>query len=190
MRVAAVQHDICWEDAAATHRRVAPLVASAAVQGAGLVLLTEMFSTGFSMKLDRVAEGAEGPSTAFLVAQAHEHGVWVAGSIAVREPGDDGRARNVFTLAGPDGRLVRYAKLHPFSYGGEDRHYAAGDERLTVDVLGVRTTPFVCYDLRFANAFWNVAPGTDLYTVVANWPATRREHGRALLQARAIENQA
>jgi predicted amidohydrolase len=84
----------------------------------------------------------------------------------------------------------RYAKIHPFSYSGEHERYAAGDRPLTVDIGGVRVSVFVCYDLRFADEFWVLAPDTDLYVVPANWPAPRREHWRVLLRARAIENQA
>jgi predicted amidohydrolase len=84
----------------------------------------------------------------------------------------------------------RYRKIHPFTYGGEDRVYAAGDERLTVTVEGVRLALFVCYDLRFADEFWSLARDTDCYVVVANWPSARRDHWRTLLRARAIENEA
>jgi predicted amidohydrolase len=73
---------------------------------------------------------------------------------------------------------------------GEHQHYAPGAARLTVDVAGSRVSPFVCYDLRFADAFWPLAPTTDVYLVVASWPEARREHWRTLLRARAIENQA
>ncbi len=90
----------------------------------------------------------------------------------------------------PDGSVVRYAKIHPFSYGGEHRVYAAGDRVVTAEIDGVRVTPFVCYDLRFPEPFRIAAADTDLFVVVANWPDQRREHWRALLRARAIENQA
>jgi len=86
--------------------------------------------------------------------------------------------------------VSRYSKIHPFSYAHEDEHYAAGDKHLTVDIDGLRVTVFICYDLRFADEFWESALGTDLYVVPANWPEPRREHWRALLRARAIENQA
>ncbi len=75
-------------------------------------------------------------------------------------------------------------------YSGEDEHYTAGTDFLTVDIEGLRTSIFVCYDLRFADEFWALAADTDLYVVVANWPEPRREHWRTLLRARAIENQA
>ena len=100
------------------------------------------------------------------------------------------RAANVAVLAGPDGQLHRYRKIHPFSYAGEHRSYQAGADFLTVPVEDLRVSVFICYDLRFADEFWAVAADTDLYLVVANWPEPRREHWQALLRARAIENQA
>jgi predicted amidohydrolase len=114
--------------------------------------------------------------------------VWIAGSIPQVVEGH--RPRNVLVLAAPDGSVHRYAKVHPFTYSGEHEHYDAGTELVTVDVEGVRVSLFVCYDLRFADEFWALAPATDCYVVVANWPAKRRAHWRALLVARAIENQA
>ena len=152
MRVAAVQHDVAWEDRAATLARLEPQLQAAAGAGARLVVLTEMFPTGFSMEPERTAEPEGGPS--------------------------------------PDGELEHYDKIHPFTYSGEHEHYAAGTRRVTFAVEGVRVTPFVCYDLRFADEFWAMAEGTDCYVVVANWPAARRAHWQALLVARAIENQA
>jgi predicted amidohydrolase len=148
-----------------------------------------MFSTGFSMAVDRVAETRSGPSATFLAEQAREHGVWVCGSCPER-PGPDARPFNQLVLAAPDGTQYRYAKIHPFGYGAEPQHFAAGHEFLTVAIEGVRCTFFVCYDLRFADEFWPLAPATDCYVVVANWPRQRRAHWSALLRARAIENQA
>ena len=189
MRVAAVQHDVAWEDRAATLARLEPQLRAAAGAGARLVVLTEMFTTGFSMEPERVAEPEGGPSTDFLRTEAAELGVWLAGSVPVR-PDAGGRPVNRLLLAGPGGELHHYDKIHPFTYSGEHEHYAAGTGRITVDVEGVRVTPFVCYDLRFADEFWAEAGGTDCYVVVANWPAARRTHWQALLVARAIENQA
>ena len=188
MKVAAVQHDIVWEDAERTREHVRPMIARAVAGGAELVVLTEMFATGFSMRPDRIAEDEGGPTEQFLLAQAASHGVHLLASIAQR--GADGAYRNNAVLARPDGSVVRYAKIHPFSYAGEHEQYAAGTQFVTVDVRGVRISLFVCYDLRFADEFWALADVTDLYVVVANWPAPRHEHWRALLRARAIENQA
>jgi predicted amidohydrolase len=185
MRVAAIQHDIVWEDRDATLARLSPTVAAI---DADLIVLAEMFAVGFTMNRD-VAETPEGPTTTWLVEQSAATRSWIGGSIPVVLGGAD-RPSNVFTLASPTGDVHRYAKRHPFTYAGELEHYAAGDERLVVDVDGVRTSLSVCYDLRFADAFWPLADRTDLYLVVASWPHTRRQHWRTLLAARAIENQA
>jgi predicted amidohydrolase len=119
--------------------------------------------------------------------------VWVGGSCAeimAGAPAHDQRPHNTFVLAGPDGSEHRYRKIHPFTYGGETKHFRAGDEFVTVDVEGLRVSLFVCYDLRFADEFWQRAEHTDVYLVPANWPEARRLPWTALLQARAIENQA
>jgi predicted amidohydrolase len=189
MKVAVVQHDIAWEDPAANFAHLAPMIAEAAGEGARLVVLSEMFSTGFSMATDTIAEPVDGPSTRFLVEQAAEHGVWLCGSLP-EQPDGQSLPYNRLVLASPDGPVHRYAKIHPFSYAREHEHFTAGTERVTVDVDGVRCSVFVCYDLRFADEFWALATDTDCYLVVANWPAPRREHWRTLLRARAIENQA
>jgi predicted amidohydrolase len=188
MRIAAVQHDIVWEDRDANFARLAPWVAAAAGAGAELVLLTETFSTGFSMT-PGIGEPEGGPSARFLAGQAAEHGVWVGGTCP--EIAADGELPyNSFVLAGPDGTTHRYRKLHPFTHAGEHERFRAGEKPTTVEIGGLRITPFICYDLRFANVFWDAAPATDVYLVPANWPSPRRHHWQTLLQARAIENQA
>ncbi len=189
IRVAGVQHDIAWENRTANFERLRPQIAAAVGAGARLVALTEMFSTGFSLDADRVAEPAGGPSSRFLAEQAVEHGVWVCGSIAVRDPGTD-KPFNRLLVAAPDGTSQHYDKIHPFSYAGEHERFAAGNDFVTVTVDDVAVSLFVCYDLRFADEFWAVAERTDLYVVVANWPESRRLHWQVLLRARAIENQA
>lgn len=188
MKIAAIQHDIVWEDAAATRAHVEPLIAAAVASGARLVVLTEMFATGFSMHPERVAEDEGGPTESFLAEQARVHGVTLIASIAQR--GTDGAYRNNAIVAATDATVRRYAKIHPFTYSREHEHYTAGDSFLTVEIEGLRVTVFVCYDLRFANEFWGLAETTDLYVVPANWPRERREHWRVLLRARAVENQA
>lgn len=189
MRVAAIQSDIVWERPEETCARLEPWIARAAAAGARLVALPEMFACGFSMETARIAEPVDGPTASFLSDQARRHGLWLGGSLPERSR-DAQRPANTFVLAGPGGEQHRYRKLHPFSYAGEHQHYRAGDMPLTVEVEGLRVTPFICYDLRFANVFWDAATGTDLFLVVANWPRPRREHWRTLLRARAIENQA
>ncbi len=185
MKIALVQMDLAWEDVAENHRRARRLVEEAARKGARLALLPEMFCTGFSMDSARIAQPPGGPSETFLRETAKSLAVWVLASLP--EAGEP-RPRNVAILAGPDGSATRYAKIHPFSFGGEDRVYAGGDRIVTAEVEGVRVTPFVCYDLRFPEPFRLAAEDTDLFALVANWPEARREHWRTLLRARAIEN--
>jgi predicted amidohydrolase len=193
VKVAAVQHDIVWCDRQANFDRLAPRVADAADAGARLVVLSETFSTGFAVGSDDFAEPENGPSSEFLRSTAARHGIWLAGScpeIPADSSPDDRRPANTLVLAGPSGEVFRYRKIHPFTFGGEDRHVRPGTELVTVRVDDLRVTLFVCYDLRFADEFWQLANDTDLYLVPANWPASRREHWSTLLRARAIENQA
>jgi predicted amidohydrolase len=187
VRVALAQMDLAWEDVLENHRRAARLLEQAAAGRARLVLLPEMFSTGFSLDSRRIAQPPGGPSESFLREQAARLGLWILASVP--ESGEPS-PRNMALLVSPDGSVVRYAKIHPFSYAGEDRVYTAGDRVVTAEIDGVRVTPFVCYDLRFPEPFRTAAADTDLFAVVANWPDQRREHWRALLRARAIENQA
>jgi predicted amidohydrolase len=189
VKVAAIQHDIVWEDPQANFERLAPRIAEAAATGARLVALAEMFACGFSMNEDRIAELAGGPSETFLSEQAARHGIWLAASLPRREsPGE--RPFNTLLAVSPAGEVHTYRKRHPFSFAGEDRHYASGTEGVILDVEGLRLSLAICYDLRFADDFWAAAEASDAYLVVANWPARRRSHWKALLAARAIENQA
>ena len=188
MKVAAIQHDIAWEQPELTRERVRPMIARAAAEGARLIVLAEMFATGFSMEPERIAEDEGGPNERFLLDAAAEHDAYLIASIAQRGP--DGRYRNNAIVATPSGSVTRYAKIHPFSFAGEHERYTAGTQRCTVLIDELRVSPFVCYDLRFADEFWALAHDTDVYVVPANWPSPRHEHWRALLRARAIENQA
>jgi predicted amidohydrolase len=189
MRLGLVQHDIVWEDPRANTARLAPMIERAAGAGARLVALAEMCTTGFSMATDRISEAPDGPSTTFLLEQAARHAVWLCGSLPIRDVGED-RPYNRLVVASPDGDITHYDKIHPFSYAREHERFAAGSERVTFTVDDLRVSLFVCYDLRFADELWDLAPGTDCYVVVANWPAARRDHWCTLLRARAIENQA
>jgi predicted amidohydrolase len=190
LRVAAIQTDIVWEQPSVNFERLAGKLRTAASAGARLLVLPEMYSYGFSMATDRIAEPPDGPSVAFLREQAMALGVWVCGSVPERNQPNAARPSNTLVLAQPDGNLHRYRKRHPFSFAKEHEHYRAGDELVTVEIEGLRTSLFICYDLRFADDFWELATRTDLYLVVANWPQRRREHWQTLLRARAIENQA
>lgn len=189
MKFAAIQHDIVWNDREANFAALSPKIAEASANGAGFALLTEMFSTGFVVDDPQIGEPLDGPSSQFLREHAIRHSMWVGGTCAEVSP-DDPRPHNTFVVASPTGELHRYNKIHPFTYGGEDKHYRAGSQHVRIDVDGLRIALFVCYDLRFADEFWPLAPATDVYLVPANWPESRRLHWMSLLQARAIENQA
>jgi predicted amidohydrolase len=185
MRIALLQMDLAWEDVEENHRRARRHLEESKRRDARLALLPEMFCTGFSMDSRRIAQSPGGPSETFLRQTARELSLWILASIP--EAGEP-RPRNMAILAAPDGSATRYAKIHPFTYGGEHRVYAGGDRVVTVEVEGLRLTPFVCYDLRFPEPFRLAAADTDLFAVVANWPVPRREAWRTLLRARAIEN--
>ena len=188
MRLAIVQHEIVWESPEDNFAALAPQIAEAANAGAELITLTETFSWGFTMNTDHASEAPDGPSTTFLADQAAANRAWVVGSIPIRD-GDE-RPHNQMTFASPDGEIVTYNKRHPFTFSGEDKSYLAGTEAKTITIGDLRISPFVCFDVRFADDFWELAHDTDLYLGIANWPASRRQHWRTLLRARAIENQA
>lgn len=188
MRVAAVQLDIVWEDPAANFRRAEARIQEAAAAGAALVVLPELFATGFTMQSARVAEAPGGPTESFLADVARGLGVHILAGVPLRL--DAGLPRNCAVLVAPDGEVRRAGKLHGFSFAGEGAHYATGEEVHTWTVGGVRITPLICYDLRFVEPFRLVADDTDAFVVIANWPERRRAHWQTLLRARAIETQA
>jgi len=185
VKIALVQMDLAWEDVAENHRRARRHLEEAKRRGARLALLPEMFCTGFSMASERIAQPAGGESERFLRDSARDLDLWILASVP--EAGHR-RPRNMAILAAPDGSALRYAKIHPFTFGGEDRVYTGGDRVVTAAVDGLRVTPLVCYDLRFPEPFRLAAEETDLFALVANWPDARREAWRTLLRARAIEN--
>jgi len=190
MKVAAIQHAIEWENGDVTRKHLLPLIGQAAATGARLIAVTEMYATGFSMDPERIAEEEGGPNEQFLIDQAREHQAWLVGSLA--QFGQDGKARNVAVLAGPEGQLYRYAKIHPFSYSGEHHKYAAGTEFLTVRIEGLRVSVFICYDLRFADQFTALGRlGAELIVVPASWGAGpgKEEQWDLLTRARAADAQ-
>jgi predicted amidohydrolase len=190
MRVVAVQLDTAWEDKPSNHVAVERLLAAAPPPPGALVVLPEMFATGFSMDVGAINEDEHPASEVFVSELARRHSVAVVAGVVRREPG--GRGLNQALAVGPEGaELVRYSKIHPFSYAGEDRHYARGRDVVTFAHGCFTVCPFVCYDLRFPEVFRvGVRKGAQLFVVIANWPSAREAHWRALLAARAIENQA
>lgn len=189
LRTAAIQHDIVWEDPIANMAHLRPRIEAAADDGARLIVISEMWSTAFTMNAIEMAEAPDGPTPTFMHEMAESTGAWIAGSFPEHTDGYE-RPTNRLLIAGPGGEDHRYSKVHPFSYSGEDQHYSAGRDHITIEIEGVRITPTICFDLRFADQYWNMAAQTDCYLVPANWPATRSAHWTSLLRARAIENQA
>jgi len=184
-----VQTDIAWEDKARNFERVLAQVEEAEFEPGSLIVLPEMFATGFSMNVDEIAEPRGGQTDTFLADLSRRCGSYVIAGVVTS--GDDGLGRNeavVFDATGEE--VVRYCKLHPFSFGWEAEHYAAGDALVTFDQAGWVAAPFICYDLRFPEPFRVAARrGAGLMVVIANWPSARAGHWSTLLQARAIENQ-
>jgi predicted amidohydrolase len=191
MRLACCQFDIAWEDKQSNYRRVGELVRAAKLEPGTLLLLPEMFATGFSMNTAATAEALEGTTAHFLSALARENRVHVVGGAVITDA-KSGRPRNEALAVDPAGRLVaHYAKVYPFSLSREHEHHAAGARVTPFEWSGARVSAAVCYDLRFPELFRRSArEGADMLPVIANWPVTRQAHWAALLRARAIENQA
>jgi predicted amidohydrolase len=190
MNIVAVQPDIAWEDKEANYRTVEQMLAGDTIEPDSLIVLPEMFATGFSMQVDQIAEGESSPTEAFLDNLARRYRSTIIGGLVRRA--SDGRGLNEAVVVGPGGeRLTRYAKLHPFSFAGETEHYAPGGFIALFQWGDFTVAPFICYDLRFPEIFREaVQRGADLFAVIACWPNLRERHWMALLRARAIENQA
>jgi omega-amidase len=191
VNVVALQVDIAWENKPANFASVRRLLAEARPPKNSLVVLPEMFATGFSMNVDAIAEPCGGPTERFLMGAARDFGVCMIAGTATR--GDDGRARNKALVFSPLGELLAdYAKMRLFTPGGEAEHYAAGSRPAVFRRGDWTISPFICYDLRFPELFREAAAAhqPELFVVIANFPEKRIEHWVRLLQARAIENQA
>ncbi len=185
LRVALVQAELAWHDIGANIARFETLLAPLA-GNADLVALPELFTTGFTMKPSEVAEGMDGHAAASLRCWARELNAHVAGSAVILNAG---RYYNRLLWARPDGNVSHYDKRHLFRMAGEDAVYAPGALAPVMDIAGWKIRPFICYDLRFPVWSRNVGGAYDVALYVANWPAKRARHWRALLTARAIENQ-
>ncbi len=190
MKLAAIQMDVQWEAPEVNLRRTALRVAEATQAGAEVVVLPEMFSTGFTMDAVKAAESGESTLLA-LQEMARENGVALIAGIVEAALNDAARPRNLCVVLDANGcEMGRYRKIHPFTLAGEQKSYDAGTELLTLSMTqGIRVTPLICYDLRFPEVFRARALETDLFCVIASWPSKRIAAWRALLIARAIENQ-
>lgn len=190
MELIGLQWNLEWENKTGNFARAAELTAAAAPKPGSLVVLPEMFATGFSMSVPAIGEDAKGETLTFLASLARRHSIYLLAGVVTRD--ESGRGRNEAVVVDPEGReAARYQKMHPFRYAGEGDHYDAGAAPVLWRWGEIMVAPFICYDLRFPEIFRLAAHGgAELFVVVANWPAARIEHWRLLMRARAIENQA
>lgn len=185
-----IQTALHWEDKAANLRKLEETIL-AITEPTQVVVLPELFATGFSMKPELLAEPMAGPTIQWMKNVAAAKKIILTGSVMIEE---GGRYYNRAVWMQPDGQYGCYNKRHLFAYAGEDQHYTAGQQRFVASVNGWRVALFVCYDLRFP--VWcrqQAGAGKgfeyDVAVYVANWPQRRSAAWKTLLQARAIENQ-
>ncbi len=152
-----------------------------------LIVLPEMFSTGFSMNPEPLAEEMDGKTMKWMHQQAKKFDCVLTGSIIIKE---DKKYFNRLIWMRPDGSYEFYDKRHLFGLGEEDKHYSSGNKKLFVELNGWKICPMICYDLRFPVWLRNKNEEYDMLLIVANWPERRSLHWRTLIPARAIENQA
>lgn len=200
MRAHLLQMDLAWEDRQANFRKVEAMLDEAEPSPGDLVVLPELFDSGFSLNVERTADDppvGRGETRAFLQSLASQRKVLVHGSwTALAADGE--RGLNIAALFGTDGREhYRYAKIHPFTFGREGERFDGGSEVFCVDLRdagapqSLKVTPAICYDLRFPELFRaGLERGAEAYIIGANWPVARQAQWRALCIARAIENQA
>lgn len=183
LRLTLLQTELHWQAPEANRENFSIRIAEHAANS-DLIMLPEMFTTGFTMEAAENSELGDGESASWLREMATSHEVHLTGSVVIRE---DERYFNRLFWATPSGELQSYDKRHLFRMAGEHNKYSAGEERIIVRLGDWRICPLVCYDLRFP--VWSRGVNEyDLLLYVANWPAARRSAWRTLLPARAVEN--
>ena len=184
LRISLVQFDIVWENPGANRNKLDILLAP--LKGTtDLILLPETFVTGFTMKVNELAETMNSETVNWMKEQAIRTGAAICGSLIIKE---ETCFYNRFLFVRPDGQVACYDKRHLFSIGEENKFFTAGGKRLVVEYLGWKIALFVCYDLRFPVWCRSIADA-DLMLFVANWPEARSIVWQTLTRARAIENQ-
>jgi omega-amidase len=183
MKVSIIQTALAWEDPKANLDNFTQKINSIN-GGTDLVVLPEMFATGFTMNPSAVAENPDGISVTWMKETAAAQDCAITGSLVIKE---DGNYYNRLFFILPDGEIYTYNKRHLFSLAGEDTFYTAGTNKLIVEYKGWKICPLVCYDLRFP-VFSRNTEEYDLLLYVANWPQVRTLAWDSLLSARAIEN--
>jgi omega-amidase len=193
LTITTIQTSLFWEDKAANLQMLGEKIEG--VSGGGIVVLPEMFSTGFSMRPKVLAETMEGPTIQWMRDRAAKQKIILTGSLMIAE---EGNYYNRLIWMLPNGQYGHYDKRHLFAYAGEHEHYTAGQKRVIARVKGWRILLLTCYDLRFpvwsrqqikADENGLLQPEYDAILYVANWPERRSHAWKTLLVARAIENQ-
>lgn len=179
-----LQCDIHWENPTKNRNQIETYLEN--VIDVDIILLPELFSTGFSVHSTHLAEAMDGETVAWMKSISERKNSVLCGSIMVNE---NGCIYNRLLWVEPDGSIRHYDKRHLFGLGDEQLYFTAGSSRLIVDYKGWKVCPLICYDLRFP-VFSRNDVGYDLLLFVANWPEKRVDAWDALLKARAIENQA
>ena len=194
LKVTLVQTELHWENADANLAMFTQKLSGIEKGSTDLIVLPEMFSTGFSMNAKHLAEKENGKTIQWMAQQANNKNAVITGSIIFEE---DGKYYNRLIWMRPDGTFEYYNKRHLFSMGNEHLHYSAGDKKIITELNGWKICPLVCYDLRFPvwsrNHFIRenatAIAEYDLLIYIANWPERRNHPWKTLLLARAIENQ-
>jgi len=183
LKITIIQPDIIWENIQANLDKYSATIAG--IEQTDLIIMPEMFTTGFSMNPEILKEKMDGNSIQWMKKMANEKDASVVGSLIIE---DNGKIFNRAIWVFPDGRIKYYDKRHLFTMGQEHRHYSPGKEKLIVEYKGWRFCPLICYDLRFPVLSRN-AENYDVLIYMANWPSPRHHHWKTLLEARAVENQ-
>ena len=183
MKIALIQSSLFWENPKANQNHFEEKI-NAIIEKVDLIVLPEMFSTGFSMRPEAIAEPLEGKTARWMQYIAKSKNSAITGSLVIKE-NDTYYNRLVFVF--PSGEIQFYDKRHLFTLAGEDKVYTSGKNKLIVDYLGWRICPLVCYDLRFP-VFARNSEEYDVLLFVANWPKPRIQAWDILLKARAVEN--
>ena len=185
LNVALVQCRLAWENAEANHKHLEALLSDIKKGSAHLIILPEMFASGFTMNAGQVAEEMSGISAGWMRSMAKKKNAVITGSLVIRE---GRRYYNRLLWVTPSGDITWYDKRHLFRMAGEEKVYSSGKSRLVTELNGWRICPLICYDLRFP-VWCRNSDEYDLLLFVANWPSRRRFAWKQLLAARAIENQ-
>ncbi len=185
MRISVIQSDLVWENVNENLKHFSQKVLE--LEGeTDVIVLPEMFTTGFSMKSKKLAETMDGETVSWLRDYSEEVDALIIASLIILE---NDKFYNRLICAFPDGKIEFYDKRHLFRMANENDYYSQGTEKLIIEYKGWRIRPLVCYDLRFP--VWSRNKNDyDLLIYIANWPERRNEPWKTLLKARAIENQA